>query len=104
MAEACPDCSRPVAAEETDLDDVHCFAHLDRDGRQGTNFALRCLTLAVSRLRTDRRLLAAAHALQGILSDGHNAGIEHGDPLTVGQVAMWARQYGDALIAEVGRG
>lgn len=101
----CPDCGRPQATDEHEgTEPGVCFVSLNPDEEWAQ---LCCWEAAVPRLRAVRdarelRAQFAGQALQGILSDASAGGIEHGHPLTVAQVARFAVQYADQLLAEFG--
>jgi hypothetical protein len=102
----CPDCGRQSSKFDPSMDDTEWkFCHA---WTCDSDLMLECQRKAVARLRGDadyRRKLrdsAAVSALQGILSDGGNAGIEHRDPQAQADAAKYARQYAHALMVGLG--
>jgi len=124
----CPECGRPIATEDSDVRNdlgAHCFKRFDPDSKDGSDFEVLCLRVAVARLQaslklpvmessytfannaiklqTNRALRAklAGQALQGILADGSAGGVEHGDTRAELEIARCAVRYADAVLLEL---
>jgi hypothetical protein len=118
----CPDCGRPIAGDDTDVDNVHCFKRFDPHSADRSDFEVTCLRLAVARrshLRpvehSDFRLLEndalrcarehqtlraqfAAQALQGLLAYRPYLNC-HEEPALTAPLAV---RMADALLKELG--